>query len=528
MKTYDYIVIGSGLAGLYSAYKASDHNRTVALITKADLKLSNSYYAQGGIAAVTTEDDTPKFHFKDTIIAGRNLCDYPAVDILVNEGPDRIQEIIEDGMHFDMDRGNLALGLEGGHNKHRILHAGGDSTGRLITEFMISKILSVKNIEIFEYHEAIQLLIDDHGCYGVCCRDFKSDKNNIFIGKNVFLASGGASGIYKRNTNPKTTIGEGLAMCYDAGCKIVDIEFEQFHPTAIYTTDNSSPFLVSEAVRGEGALLINQKGERFMDGIHPQKELAPRDVVARSIFMQMQKSGDDFVYLSLKDIDPNLIKKRFPTIFNKCQELGIDMTDKIPVAPAAHYMVGGVEVDLHGQTNIPNLYVIGELASTGIMGANRLASNSLLECLVFGHRAVQHSLNSARSAPITFKISEYCLYTKKELFDTYKRTKDKIASLMTQYAGIIRNESGLIIGMRKLDKLEEKLSLISTEYYSRVSQQLLTVARLMIEGALFRKESRGCHYREDFPNENDKFICHTVQQKYKPITAREVNFNIKD
>ena len=518
-RNYDYIIVGSGLAGLYAAHQASKYGK-VALLTKSDIRESNSYFAQGGIAAVTGENDAPRFHFQDTITAGRGLCDYPAVDALVNEGPARIQEIINEGMHFDTENGSLALGLEGGHHQKRILHAGGDATGRMITNFVIDKVEQSPAIDIFDNHAVVELLTDSEGCYGVRVWNFNEGKEEVYTGHNVFLTAGGASAIYKRTTNPHTTIGDGLALAYAAGCEIEDMEFIQFHPTAIYTPTGEA-FLVSEAVRGEGAHLLSQKGARFMEGKHELAELAPRDVVAQCIFRQMQENGEDFVYLSLKHLDPEMVKRRFPNIFEKCRELGIDMTDKIPVAPAAHYTVGGVKTDLRGRTNLPHLYVCGELASSGIMGANRLASNSLIECLVFGKRAVEDSLRNRRTSPVPETPPRFTLDNGKK--ESYLRLKNEIADLMTRHAGIIRNEAGLRAGLERLNRLEAEHGRGEPdEYYAAASRNLLTVARLIIRSALFREESRGGHFREDYPEADDAFLCHIIQQSGRDIRTAPV------
>lgn len=335
----------------------------------------------------------------------------------------------------------------------------------------------------------------------------------------MFLTSGGTSAIYKRTTNPHTTIGDGLALTYNAGCEIVDMEFIQFHPSAIYTPTGEA-YLVSEAVRGEGAHLLNQQGERFMVGKHELAELAPRDIVAQSIFQQMKEHHEDYVYLSLKHLDPEKIRKRFPNIFEKCAELGIDMTDRIPVAPAAHYTVGGVKTDLTGRTNIPHLYVCGELASSGIMGANRLASNSLIECLVFGKRAVEDSVRNRREDPIPETMPLFSL--DREKLDAYLSLKNKVADIMTQEAGIIRTENGLQEGLETLLRLEQTEIFEENEYYSLVSKNLLTVAELIIRSALFRKESRGGHFRSDYPTPNDDYVCHIIQQKGKEIKTTPV------
>lgn len=518
MQEYDYIIVGSGLAGLYAAYQASSHG-SVALLTKSNIRESNSYYAQGGIAAVTGEDDAPRYHFEDTIIAGRGLCDYPAVNVLVNEGPQRIQGLINDGMHFDTENGLLALGLEGGHHQKRILHAGGDATGRMITNFVIGEVEACPTVKVFDHHAVVALLTDEGGCYGVRCWNFEAGREEVFTGHNVFLTAGGTSAIYKRTTNPQTTIGDGLALAYGAGCVIEDMEFIQFHPTAMYTKTGEA-FLVSEAVRGEGAYLLSQSGERFMVGKHELAELAPRDVVAQCIFRQMQEHGEEYVYLSLKHLDPGMIRRRFPNIFAKCEELGIDMTDKIPVAPAAHYTVGGVKTDLHGRTNIPHLYVCGELASSGIMGANRLASNSLIECLVFGKRAVEDSLRNRREGMMPEVMPRF--YMNEEKAQAYIALKEEVAEIMTQCAGIIRTEEGLREGLAHLEQLAAEVGLETDEYYTQAGRHLLMVAGLIMRSALFRRESRGGHFRADYPETSEAFHCHIIQQRGQEIRTLPV------
>jgi len=521
MKSFDFVIVGSGLAGLYTAFRASRYGN-VALVTKSKVRDSNSYYAQGGIAAVTDEDDTPALHFEDTIVAGRGLCDYSAVNILVTEGPERIRELVREGMRFDMSDGLFALGLEGGHHKRRILHAGGDVTGMKITNFMIEKILSCKNIELFENHSAIEVLTENNICYGVRIWNLDSDCEEIYYGRHTFLALGGASAIYKRTSNPQTTIGDGIALSYSADCELEDMEFIQFHPTTVYTPSDKS-FLISEAVRGEGAYLINQKGERFMVDIHKNAELAPRDIVAQSIYRQILKQENPYVYLSLKHLDPERIRARFPNIFEKCRSLGIDMTDKIPVAPAAHYMVGGVKTDSFGRTSVTNLYVCGELASTGIMGANRLASNSLIECLVFGYRAVEAASKettniSTSTFPALFHLGE-------NRSEKYLQLKERVANIMTQYAGIIRNEELLLKGLSLLEEEKNNLKKDPCEYFNLISNNLLIVAELIIKSAIYRKESRGGHFREDYPNENETFLYHIIQQKGREIRTVPVNKN---
>lgn len=523
MYSYDYIIVGSGLAGLYSAYRASRYGK-VALITKSGIRESNSYFAQGGIAAVTDDEDATEFHFDDTIVAGRGLSDHNAVEILVNEGPERIKELIDEGMEFDMKDGELALGLEGGHHKRRILHAGGDVTGRRITDFMINKVSENPNITIFENLAAIEILAEDGICCGIRTWNLKKGEERIFSGSFTIFATGGASAIYTNTTNPSTSVGDGVALAYRAGCLVADMEFIQFHPTAIHTEEDKS-YLISEAVRGEGAYLLNSKGERFMADIHENAELAPRDIVARSIYKQIRLEKDPFVYLTLNHIDPEKIKSRFPNIFAKCASLGIDMLDKIPVAPAAHYMVGGVKTDLDGRSSLHNLYICGELASTGVMGANRLASNSLLECLVFGYRAVERSRTEEKSQSLTlcsekntnsFRID----HSREAEFSVLSKN---VAEILTNHAGIIRNEKLLHDGLFKLEMERIMYVRENNEIFDLVGENLIIVAELIIKSALSRRESRGGHYREDFPAEDDKYIHHIVQQSGKNITTLPVD-----
>ena len=537
MRKFDYIIVGSGLAGLYAAYKASAKG-SVAVITKSFLRESNSFNAQGGIAAVTSRDDNPEIHKSDTLIAGRGLCEDRSVEILVNEGPDRIAEIIAEGMEFDTVNGVLALGLEGGHHKRRILHAGGDATGRWITEFAIKKVLERDNISIFENTLLLDLLVSDGECYGVRCwseneaLQSAGEKGSevLLYANHVFLTSGGASAVYARTTNPQTTIGDGLAIAYKSGCRILDMEFIQFHPSGLYLKDSQRAFLISEAVRGERAHLLDKNGKRFMVPIHELAELAPRDIVARSIYKQMQKDGMPYVTLSLKHLDKEMILQRFPGIYAQCKEFGYDLTQEIPVAPAAHYSVGGVMSNNEGRTDVKRLYVCGEVAATGIMGANRLASNSLIECLVFASRAVEDSVKVGAVKECPHFDYEY---TKDEAnAELYARLKEQVSEIMNSHAGIIRSEEGLKEGLKKIEALSQSIKqrqaqrqVSGREYYLEASRRLLCVARLIMSPALLRQESRGGHYREDFPCADEAYALHSVQRKGEEITTAPVNSN---
>ncbi|MBQ2374283.1 MAG: L-aspartate oxidase [Alistipes sp.] len=540
MRKFDYIIVGSGLAGLYAAWKASLKG-SVAVITKSFVRESNSFNAQGGIAAVTSFDDNPEIHKSDTLIAGRGLCEDRSVEILVNEGPARIEEIIAEGMKFDTENGVLALGLEGGHHKRRILHAGGDATGRWITEFAISKVAERDNITVFENTLLLDLLVKDNTCYGVRCwsdnpqlTDNNTNSNGeevMLFADHVFLTSGGTSAIYARTTNPQTTVGDGVAIAYKAGCRILDMEFIQFHPSGLYLKDSPQAFLISEAVRGERAHLLNKDGKRFMVPIHELAELAPRDIVARSIFRQMQQDKMPYVTLSLKHLDKDMILKRFPGINAKCQEFGYDLTQEIPVAPAAHYSVGGVMSNNNGRTDVNRLYVCGEVAATGIMGANRLASNSLIECLVFANRAVEDTVQvgSVEEFP-TFQKQYSKDDTNAEL---YQQLRQKVSDIMNTNAGIIRSDATLNEGLRQIEELgliikqkqAERGGESNREYYLEASRRLLCVARLIMSPALLRKESRGGHYREDYPCADESYALHSVQRRGEKITTAPVNEN---
>jgi len=513
-KQFDFLIIGSGLAGLYSAFEASKYG-SVAIVTKSKLDVSNSYYAQGGIAAVTDSKDYPHLHLEDTLTAGRGLCDYTPVDILVNEGPDRIKDLIDLGMQFDTENGELSLALEGGHHRRRVLHAGGDSTGKELVRFLIQKVLNTSSITIFENQMVYELLVEEQKCLGA--KSFNSDDNsNLCIqAKSTILTLGGASAVYQRTTNPETTVGDGIALAYNAGAEITDMEFIQFHPSSFYSEEGYT-FLISEAVRGEGAHLINSKGERFMTNIHELAELAPRDIVARSIFNEMQKNNDKNVTLSLKHLNGEKLKNRFPSIYAKCKESRADFLDKIPIAPAAHYTVGGIKTNNQGKTNIDHLYACGELASTGVMGANRLASNSLLECLVFGKRAIQHAQKNTCITPS--KTNQEGISVDNDLSGLFLNNVNKIAKAMNTKVGIVRTAQHLQDVLDLLYEVKTTFPFKTNEYYSIRMQNLLSVCHLITTAALARKESRGGHYREDFNTENEDFLAHSVQQLNKELT----------
>jgi L-aspartate oxidase len=440
--------------------------------------------------------------------------------VLVNEGRERVLELIELGMEFDKKDGKLVLGLEGGHSHRRILHAGGDATGKEITSFKLKKVLDQQSVKPFENVTAIKLIQQKNCIVGLHAYDFVSGKNIIFKTKAVIIATGGLSRIFLRSTNPYTATGDGIAMAYEAGAEIADLEFIQFHPTALFVPGKEA-YLISEAVRGEGACLLNEKGERFMKDIHPLAELAPRDVVAFNIFKQLQVNKTDHIYLSLKHLDKQEIINRFTNIYQQLKIYGFDLaSDLIPVAPAAHYMVGGIRTNLDAETNISGLFICGEAASTGVMGANRLASNSLLECLVFGKRASEKAAklpvpncNLSQVAPIHIDSGNEPLYLEMQ---------NEIAALMSENLGIVRNAAGINNAVKRLSEIETRFSDFKNEYNLFKIKNTAVVCKLIAQAALMREESRGGHIREDFQKENPAFEYHSIQQKNKNIQFEPV------
>jgi len=510
---FDTLVIGSGLAGLTAAWHSSRFGK-VAIITKSELDTSNSWFAQGGIAAVSGADDSNDLHIGDTLVAGRGLCDYDAVEVLVREGRERVGALIDMGMPFDRDAaGNILLGLEGGHSRRRILHAGGDATGKELTRFVLQKVVEKKNIFPFEFTAVVKLLVINGSVAGVQGLDFFTGENIIFRAKAVIMATGGLSRVYDRSTNPHTATGDGIALAFRAGARVADMEFVQFHPTALQLPGKDA-FLISEAVRGEGAYLLNRRGERFMKAVHPLAELAPRDVVAYNIFTQMRDHGNDSVFLSLGHLPPDKIRKRFANIDQKLRESGIDMArDLIPVAPAAHYMVGGIRTGLNGETNLKGLFVCGEAASTGVMGANRLASNSLLECLVFGKRA---SEAAAAVSPVEVKIGKVTPFTvSPDHEQQFLDLKNELAALMSAKLGIIRNKPQMEEAVARIKEIREKVTKHHNDYNLFKISNIVEICLLIGKAALLRKESRGGHIREDFTQEDERFRVHIIQARGK-------------
>jgi L-aspartate oxidase len=512
---YDYIIIGSGIAGLFTALLASKHG-SVLLLTKAALEESNTRYAQGGIAAAISPSDSPHIHFEDTIAAGAGLCDERAVEVLTSEAPGRIRDLLSLNVPFDRKDGELALGLEGAHRIRRVLHAGGDATGFHIERTLCHALVHA-GVEVVESCFVTNILVQDGRAVGVDTIPGEmpgcpQPQITTYRGHRIVLASGGAGQLFSHTTNPTVATGDGIALAYTAGAELTDIEFCQFHPTALAIPGQPS-FLLSEALRGEGAYLRNSEGVRFMQGIHPQAELAPRDVVSRAISAEMRMNGATHVLLDLTHLPSEMIKKRFPTIYAYCRNAGLDMTvDPIPVAPAAHYLMGGVRTNLWGETNLPGLYACGEVACTGVHGANRLASNSLLEGLVFGARIVERTTNAGSSQPSYVYLNGRNIRATEE-FQLCEVTEQPslgaLQSLMWNQVGLVRDEQGLSDARNKLSTWQSSLPKPVTPAEFELSNMIL-IGRLMATAASQRRESRGGHYRSDYPVSDPIWQRHIV------------------
>jgi len=522
----DFLVIGSGIAGLSFALKVARAGR-VALVTKKEAMETNTNYAQGGIASVGGQYDSFDLHVQDTLNSGDGLCKKDVVETVIKDAPARIQELVNLGVEFTRSHTNakaLDLVLEGGHCRKRIVHAG-DFTGRVIEQALLNAARNNENITFFENHVAIDLITystrmkrgivtaaHNDVCCGAYVLDTNADQVHTFRAKATVLAAGGAGKVYLYTSNPDIATGDGIAMAYRAGALVANLEFVQFHPTCLYSPEAKN-FLISEAVRGEGGILVNARGHAFMADYHPQKDLACRDIVARAIDSELKKSGDDSVFLDITHKDPAFIKERFPNIYDRCSTLGIDITkEPIPVVPAAHYMCGGTLVDADGKTDIERLYAIGETACTGLHGANRLASNSLLEAVVYADK-------SARSAVRDIKKNNAAFCQDLPAWDPVGTTDsdeaivvshnwDEIRRLMWNYVGIVRSNKRLLRAKNRIDMIEKEIH----QYYWDFNitpdlielRNIAQVASLIIQSATLRKESRGLHFNLQYPEKDDR------------------------
>ncbi len=504
----DFLVVGAGVAGLRAAIELAEAG-DVLVVAKDNLRESSSEYAQGGIAVAIGEDDSVDLHEQDTLAAGDGLCDPDAVRTLVKQGPREIERLIEWGAEFDREDSRLALGREGAHSRRRILHAHGDSTGREIARTLYRKVLSLRNVQFQSFSAVTDLLVADGEAAGVVACDAVSRSAVPIYARAVLLATGGLGRVYRNTTNPEVATGDGVAAAYRAGAALSDLEFVQFHPTALHL-EGAPPFLLSEALRGEGAYLRNAAGERFMQRYHRLAELAPRDVVSRSIVLEIQRSGAPHVFLDLRHLDAGFLRRRFPRICETCLHYGLDITrEPAPVHPAAHYAMGGVWTDLDGRTTVPRLYAAGEVACTGVHGANRLASNSLLEGVVFGARAgvAMRECSSARylrsARPIDPRFP--CA------------TTEEVQMLAWEKCGILRSGEGLTDALNAL----EQMPLTPCGEPVRALFELRnmhTVVTLIARCALARKESRGAHYRTDYPERRPEFQKHSRIVKDHEVT----------
>ena len=476
----DLLVAGAGLAGLYAALEAARQGADVVLVTKGSLRSSNSFYAQGGVAAAIGEDDDPELHLDDTLTAGRGLCDPTAVQVLVGEGPARIRDLEAYGVAFDRDQsGKPALGREGGHSRRRILHAGGSATGQHIATALIERVLREPRIRVMEHAAVLELIADGVACAGAWV--LGHDELIAIPARMTLIATGGAGALYERTTNPPGALGDGVAIAHRAGAVVTDMEFVQFHPTALAV--GSRAFLISEAVRGEGAYLVGEDGDRFMLAVHCDGELAPRDVVAREI--QQRLAAGQASYLTLAHLDAGTVRARFPNLMQGARDAGLDLTrDRIPVSPAAHYLMGGIETDLDGRSSLRGLYASGECAASGVHGANRLASNSLLECFVFSHRAVAAGLSGSVEDLATAAPDR----------PLARAPLSELRRQMWAGAGPLRHAGGL-------EGLIDWLDL-------QPPSNPVTVAAMIAHSALAREESRGAHVRLDHPDEDPAFLHH--------------------
>lgn len=521
---FDLVVVGSGVAGLSTALRAA-RNYRVALITKASLTRTTTSFAQGGIASALSADDSPELHFEDTVRVGKGLCEEEAVWVLVREGPKRVMELVDEvGAEFDMSGGSLDLTTEGGHSRPRVAHARGDATGSEVEASLTRRLLGNRRISIFEHYYVIDVLTVGDRCAGVLGMDVEEGTVNYFLAPVVVLAMGGMGQLYTVTTNPEICTGDGVSMSLRAGAEVADVEFLQFHPTSLHLPE-SPRWLISEALRGEGAILVDHEGKKIMEGVHPLKDLAPRDVVVNEMVRVMKKQEEDHLFLKATHIPPEKLKERFPSIYQHCLEAGIDITQvPIPVSPAAHYMSGGVVTDLNGRTRVRGLYACGEVANTGVHGANRLASNSLLEGLVFGRRITEDLVMAVEAGAEVLEDAGGLSFKQKR-----SRLPVDIRLLRRFLQQTMMESVGFRRSRKKLEEAQEflkkNIGVLQVEYLNPQGfelQNMITLAWLMVRAALEREESRGCHYRMDFPGQAEHWRKHTVFRMRDNRISREL------
>ncbi len=513
----DFIVIGSGVAGLRASIELASGGASVTVLTKDKASESNTEYAQGGVAVVLSEDDNAELHEDDTLVAGAGLCDVKAVETLVTDGTKYIKQLIDWGTEFDREGGELMMGQEAAHSRRRILHAHGDSTGAEFVRSLIARAGAEKTINLTPFANTESLIVQDGRCVGVQFLDPVLKQPRDIYAKAVIMCTGGAGQLYMHTTNPPVATGDGMAMAYFAGAEMADMEFVQFHPTAL-DLEKAPRFLLTEAMRGEGGILKNKYGERFMPRYDERAELAPRDIVSRSIVAEMRRTGTRNVFLDMTALTEDFLKHRFPKIYETCNTFGLNIaTDMLPVSPASHYCMGGIRTDLWGRSTLSGLYAAGEVTCTGVHGANRLASNSLLEGLVFGARAGKAAAadsqkpkaqgpKSTCQQPWTLDLGHGTSIS--------TAVKKRIKRVMWERVGILRDKDSLTRALKEFDQ-------IAAGNLSTTSRNFVTLARLVATAALWREESRGGHFRSDFPEQHEEWRKHSIQQLGANISSAE-------
>jgi L-aspartate oxidase len=502
----DFVVVGSGVAGLRAAIELAAGGADVTVLTKDRASESNTEYAQGGVAVVLSDDDTAELHEGDTLVAGAGLCDERAVETLVTEGTKYIKQLIDWGTEFDRSGGKLVFTREAAHSRRRILHAHGDSTGAEFVRALMARAARERSINLTPFAQTESLVVHDGACTGVRFLDPVLRAPREIFARGIVLCTGGAGQLYQHTTNPEVATGDGMAMAYLAGAEMADMEFVQFHPTAL-SVEGAPRFLLSEAMRGEGGVLKNKLGERFMPRYDERAELAPRDIVSRCIVSEMRSTGTRFVYLDMTGLSETFLRERFPKIYETCSMYGLDIArDPLPVSPAAHYSMGGIRTDLWGRSTLPGLYAAGEVTCTGVHGANRLASNSLLEVLVFGARAGEAAVSDTGKVPVPDKLPIDARRSKNRdrRSALSVAVRKRVKRLMWERVGIVRDAESL---SRALTEFEQ----ISAGHLNQASANFVTLATLVATAALWREESRGAHYRTDFPGQNEAWRIHSIQ-----------------